>query len=250
MDTFAFLSLLALGALVQTITGFAMGLIVMGGVALLGLIEITTAAAVVSLVSMVNVIVALRRTYRHIYWPLVSAILLGMVPMIFLGVSMLDYLSGENQLLLKVILGFVIVGAGLLLASKPEPYEEVSSRRAGVLSGMVAGVMGGMYGAGGAPIAYLMYRQPMLLQVVRASLLSTFALSTLIRTGFVAIEGHLTEQVFYLIGWSVPVVIVMTLIGGILTPHLPDSLVRKLALGLLVLIGLTLIGSGGVELFL
>lgn len=250
MDTFVFLLLLAIGSFVQTITGFAMGLIVMGGVALLGLIELTTAAAVVSLVSMVNVVVALRRTFRFINWPLVSAILMGMFPMIFLGVSLLDYLSSENQLLLKVLLGVVIVTAGFLLVRKPQPYEGVSRRSIGILAGMGAGIMGGMYGAGGAPIAYLMYRQPLLLQAVRASLLSTFAASTLIRTGFVALEGHLTSQVFYLVGLSIPVVVVMTLVGGRVSPLLPDVLVRKAALWLLVLIGVTLIGSGVFEVLL
>ena len=92
MDTLTFLLLIAMGSLVQTITGFAMGLIVMGGVALLGILELTSAAAVVSLVSMVNILVALRRTYRFIHWPLVKAVIVGMVPMVFVGVRVMDYI--------------------------------------------------------------------------------------------------------------------------------------------------------------
>ncbi len=249
METLVFLMLIALGGFVQTITGFAMGLIVMGGVALLGLIELASAAAVVSIVSLVNVVVALRRNYRYIHWPIVSVILLGMFPLVFVGVSLLEFLSNENQLMLKVFLGVVIVTAGLLLISKPHPYEQHSGKLQVFSNGMAAGLMSGMYGAGGAPIAYLMYRQPMLLQAVRASLLSIFALSTIVRTGFVAVEGHLTSLVGYLIAWSIPVIVLATLLGGKLAPLVPDALVRKLALWLLILIGLTLIGSGVSELF-
>lgn len=249
MDTLAFLLLLAAGAFVQTITGFAMGLIVMGGVALLGIIELTTAAAVVSMVSLVNVVVALRRHYRHIHKRLVAAILAGMAPMIFVGVQLLDFLSQENLMLLKFLLGLVIVVAGILLVSKPTPYAQVTGTLPAIATGMGAGLMGGMYGAGGAPTAYLMYRQPLLIQVVRATLLSTFAISTVIRTGFIAVEGHLTNQVGILFAYSVPVVIVMTLIGDKIAPLVPETGVRRAALWLLVGIGGTLMVSGAVELF-
>ncbi len=244
MDTLAFLLLLAAGAFVQTITGFAMGLIVMGGVALLGLIELTSAAAVVSLVSLVNVSVAIRRHYRSIQWRMVSALLAGMLPTIFLGVRLLEYLSNENLLLLKVMLGVVILVAGYLLMRKPNPYDSVSSWPVCVVTGMAAGIMGGMYGAGGAPIAYLMYRQPLLIELVRASLLATFAMSTILRIGFISLEGHITQQVLLLFAFGVPVVVFMTLVGGRVAPRLPEARVRQAALMLLILIGATLVLSG------
>ena len=248
MDSLAFLILIAVGAMVQTITGFAMGLIVMGGVAMLGLIDLTAAAAVVSLVSLVNVTVALRRSYRFIEWKMVVGILLGMTPMIFVGVSLLEYLSGSNLVLLKTLLGVVIVTAGLMLVSKPQPYEAASKPITATGVGMAAGLMGGLYGAGGAPIAYLMYRQPLLIQTIRATLLSTFATSTFIRTGFVWLEGHLTYQVFTLVSLSIPVVVVSTLVGDRVAPKLPDRQVQRLALALLVVIGLSLVLSGITEL--
>ena len=248
MDSLAFLIIIAVGAMVQTVTGFAMGLIIMGGVALLGLVDITAAAAVVSLISLVNVSVALRRTFRFVYIRLVVAILCGMTPFIFVGVVLLDYLSTSNLDLLKMLLGVVIVVAGTLLVSKPQPYEEVSHPTTAVGFGIAAGLMGGLYAAGGAPIAYLMYRQPLMIQTIRTSLLSIFAISTIIRTGMVAVEGHITHQVLILAGMAVPVVIISTLLGDKIAPRLPDQQVRTLALALLVLIGVSLILDGLVKL--
>ena len=58
-----FLILVAIGAMVQTITGFAMALIIVGGVAALGLVDLGASAAVVSLISLVNTVVALRHNH-------------------------------------------------------------------------------------------------------------------------------------------------------------------------------------------
>ena len=50
ITTFLFLAVVVLGALVQTITGFAMGLVTMAGIAVLGIADIAFSAAVVSFI--------------------------------------------------------------------------------------------------------------------------------------------------------------------------------------------------------
>ena len=244
MTTLAFLLLVSLGALVQTITGFAMGLIIMGGAALFGLIDLRAAAAVVSLISLMNVAVALRRTYRFVEREFFLSIVLGMIPMIIIGVLLLDYWSGSNYELLKMMLGLVIVSAGVLLFLKPLAYLQRSPRWLNVLVGCASGIMGGLYGAGGAPTAYHLYRQPLLLQAVRATLLGTFAISTIVRSGFVAVQGHITTEVLWLTGLAMPAVVGMTLLGGVLMPRVPELAVRRFAFLLLILLGGSLVVGG------
>lgn len=242
--TAAFLFLVGLGALVQTITGFAMGLIIMGGVALFSLQDISSAAAVLSLISLMNVAVALRRTYRFVERAFLVPIVIGMVPMIVIGVLLLDYWSGTNYELLKAGLGIMIVSAGILLMLKPSPYERPSGSLVNGLIGVASGLMGGLYGAGGAPTAYHMYRQPLMIHAVRATLLSTFAASTIFRSGFVATQGHITADVLWLTAMSLPVVVVMTMLGNSLLPRVPDQLVRRFAFALLILLGASLVVGG------
>ena len=67
--------------MVQTATGFAMGLIIMGGVTALGLADIGKTAAVVGFISLVNALVALRTTHRFMDRKVIIDIALGMVPM-------------------------------------------------------------------------------------------------------------------------------------------------------------------------
>tara|TARA_R110002072_G_scaffold104099_2_gene228423 strand:+ start:3852 stop:4595 length:744 start_codon:yes stop_codon:yes gene_type:complete len=244
VEQLAFVMLVGLGAFIQTIAGFAMGLIVMGGVALFGLVEISAAAAVVSIISLLNVSVALRRTYRYVDRTFVIPIVLGMLPLVVVGVFLLDYWSAENYELLRMVLGIVIVGAGFLLMLKPAPYQKASGPVVSWLIGSVAGLMGGLYGASGAPVAYYMYRQPLMIQAVRATLLATFALSSLFRSGFVAWHGHVTPAVLWLTIISIPMVIGSTLIGSKLLPYVPDALVRRIAFALLILLGVSLIVMG------
>ena len=80
-----FLSLVFVGAVVQSLTGFAMALIILGGVAALGLAGISETAAVVSILSLFNAGLALRYNYRLIDYTLMKTMSIGMVPAVFAG---------------------------------------------------------------------------------------------------------------------------------------------------------------------
>lgn len=240
INAFYILALIAFGSMVQTLTGFAMGLIIMGGVTIFSLVNIESAAAMVSLISLVNASVALRKSYKFVDRTYVKWLALGMLPMIVVGVSILDYLSSESSLVLQKLLGFVIVFTGVLMMLKPTPFSRPSGKITRVLVGAGGGLMGGMYGAGGAPIAYLMYRQPLDLNIVRATLLGGFALSTVFRTIAISVAGQVTEEVLHLVVFAIPLVILVTLTTSRFAHHVPDALIRKFVFVLLVVLGLFL----------
>lgn len=236
-----FLLLVAVGASVQTITGFAMGLIIMGGVVAFGLADIAFAAAVVSFVSLVNICIALRRTYRSIDKTFVISMAIGLVPSVLVGVLLLDYFSAAAYSTLERVLGLVIIAAGTLLMLKPSPFANRSPAWVSALIGTLGGVTGGLYGAGGAPLAYYMYRQPIDLIVIRASLLATFAISTTFRSIVISLNGHVTGSVLLLVMFAVPIVVTVTLVAGKYAHLLPDVLIRRLVYLLLILLGGSLV---------
>ena len=240
-NSLAFLLLVALGAMVQTITGFAMGLIIMGGVTVLGLAPLAETAAVVSIISLVNTLVALRRSYKQIDYSYVRILAASMLPALVAGVMILDYFSTSHYNALRMLLGGVIVVAGILLMLTPAPYQQPSGTQTRWLAGLAAGLMGGMYAAGGAPLAYLMYRQPLAIHVVRASLLCLFALSTSGRTLVVGLSGQLNDKILLLSMLAIPLVILVTLVTARFNYLLPDALVRRCFFVVLILLGLFLI---------
>ena len=150
-----------------------------------------------------------------------------------------------------MLLGLVIVAAGTLLMLTPRPYAKASGILGKVLAGVAGGLMGGMYGAGGAPLAYLMYRQPLPVNIVRASLLGLFAISTLVRTAVVGAAGQINHNVLSLSALAMPLVIIVTLITVRLSHRVSDALVRRCAFVLLILLGVFLMsGSSRFQAFL
>ena len=77
----SFFLLVAFGAFVQTVSGFALGLVIILGATILEIEQITFSAAVISLISLVNSSVALRTSYRsvdlHYYYMFVGHFCLG-----------------------------------------------------------------------------------------------------------------------------------------------------------------------------
>ena len=127
--------------------------------------------------------------------------------------------------------------------AQPAPWIAVSDRWSIVSIGAAGGVIGGMYGAGGAPLAWFMYRQPLDLNVIRATLLATFFVSTLSRSVIVALSGDLTHEVLLVALASVPIVIVSTVVSTRLAHRVPDRAIRRFVFVLLILLGLSLIVS-------
>lgn len=244
LDIILFLCLVGVGAMVQSITGFAMGLIIMAGVTALHVADIAFAAAVVSLISLVNASLALRHTYRFIDLAIWRRLLYGLLPATVFGVLLLTVLSAGFTDWLRILLGVVIVVAGILLMMQPKPWEAVSGTPSIVGIGGVAGVIGGLYGAGGAPLAWFMYRQPLELSVVRATLLATFLASTFGRTVVISIGGQMTVDILWMALLSLPVVVVVTLVSTRLALHVPDRAVRRVVFVILMLLGISLIVRG------
>jgi len=241
IDTIVFLGFVVVGAMVQTMTGFAMGLIVLGGVTVFHLVPIEVTAAVISFISLVNSLVALRYTYKYIDYTYLRNICLGMIPLLIGGVVLLEFLRHESYVLLRTLLGMVIISAGILLMLKPAPWPRRSGALATAATGCAGGLVAGLYSTAGPPLAYFMYRQPVDIIVTRATLLSMFVLTTTGRTIVAGVAGHLTPQVLLITAIAVPLVIIVTMVTSRFTRYIPDVTIRRLVFGLLIGIGAVLI---------
>lgn len=238
-----FLLIVALATYVQTVTGFALGMIIMGAVSGLELAPIAFTAAVVSLLMLANCTIALRTGHRHIDRKAVGLCLLGLLPAMVIGVLLLEYLSAAAAHWLQLFLGVAIVYCGIAIAMKPEPREQPSSTGSFLLSGILGGVFGGLFAIAGPPLVYQLYRQPVSMAVIRNSLLAIFAVMNTVRTGFIGSQGQLGEEIVILSLLSLPVVALATAIGQRFHPPISDRRMRQSAFALLVVIGLALIGS-------
>ncbi|MDA0789082.1 MAG: sulfite exporter TauE/SafE family protein [Proteobacteria bacterium] len=240
-NTVLFLLLVALGAFIQTVSGFAMGLIIIAGATLLGLAEIAFSAAVIGIISLVNSTVALRTSYRHIDPGYLKWTLLTLIPALLVGVWLLEFLSEAHYEVLRVMLGLVVICGGIMLMFKPTLYGQRSRRLTTTIFGALGGIIGGLYSAGGAALAYHLYRQPVAVSVVRATLLSFFVVSTLIRTVMISVAGQVDAEVLVTSFAAIPLVVLVTEGTSRLLPYIPDGIVRRLVFVMMTFLGALLL---------
>ena len=214
-----------------------MGLTMMGVAVSLNLASIPFIAAVISLTALINVVFAVYKNHHHIHWETMKVATIGMVPAMVGGVLLLDYLSENAVQLLQLILGTVIIISGLLLALKPHPAEKPSPPLHTLLTGVAAGLLGGMFSTGGPPLVYLMYKQPLSIDTIRSTLLSVFVIATIFRIAFIAVQGHITTDVALVVAYSIPVVFIFTGLGKKFPPPISDTGMRRTAFILLILLG-------------
>ena len=238
-----FLGAAFVGAYVQSVTGFAMGMIVIAVVGASGAIELPVLAAAASLITMVNIALAL---HGHLHWlnrSLFGWLAIGQIPAIGAGVWLLGVLDERAQWFLELLLGGFITLGCLSMMLRPHPLPRISAPWASVVAGVAGGLVGGMFSASGPIIGWFYYRQPLPLAAIRATLLCTFAMTTITRTIVVGTQGGLTNEVLWLSLFASPLVLLGTWLGRELPPPLPEAKLKQLAFGLLLVMGVWIIVS-------
>jgi uncharacterized membrane protein YfcA len=237
VELLLFLSLVALGGYVQTVAGFAMGMIIVAGSSALLLFPLPATTAVISLVSLMNICLSLPGHLHRIYRRGFLLMCAGQVPMIGAGVWALEWLDATAERVLSLLLGsFILVGCASMMV-RPEPRPAVSRPAAFFAAGLGGGVLGGMFSAAAPVMGWFVYRQPLMVAELRATLLACFAVSTLVRTLVVGAGGGLTKQVLTLAAASIPMVLLSAWLGRRFPPPVSELGLRRIAFTLLFAMG-------------
>ncbi|QYO76645.1 TSUP family transporter [Devosia salina] len=227
-------------AYLQTLTGFAFGLVMMCAIAILGLISLADAAIIVGILSVVNSVHILIRGWRYVAWREFWLVAGPSLAATIAGYAMLERVAASNLVLLQLILGVVIIAAAVQLVSRPHPLSKRSSARQFIVAGAAGGLMGGLFATAGPPLVYLFYRQPMAITSIRVTLVLVFTVGILLRTTLVVATGDFP---FIPVLWSlltIPVILAATEIAHRWPPVLSPETLRRVTFGLLLASGLGL----------
>jgi uncharacterized protein len=230
-----------LGSYVQSVAGFAMGMIVIAICGAEGSISLPELAATVSLISFANIVVAIKGRVALIDRPLISWLTVGQLPAIAFGVWLMTVLDKNAQWTLQLLLGVFITFGSLSMIVRPVRHVQRSPRFACLAAGIGGGIFGRMFSASGPIIAWFAYRQPLEIAVIRATILTYFAVSTVTRSAIVGVQGGLTEQVMRLVLVALPIVFVSSWLGKVLRPAISDAALKRIIFSLLLLMGLTIV---------
>lgn len=249
-DLAILLLLAAVAAYTQTVTGFALGLILMGGVGLTGVIALPDAAVLVSCLTFVNAALVLAKGWRDVALRQFVPIIMSSLVMLFAGYALLAVMAAASIDWLKLVLGGVIVTSSLQLAMKPTQLARVSPTPSFVFFGAIAGLMGGLFSTSGPPLIYHLYRQPLRPVAIRETLVAVFAANAVVRLGVVAAAGAMPSANFWSALLAIPVVVVTTIAARRWPPPLSNLTIRRLAFVLLFLSGVSLALPAAYDIFL
>lgn len=242
-----FITLLC-AAYVQSMTGFAFGMITMGAVILFGLAPITEIAIIISISGFVNSAMGLWRYRSEVDWRRIWPLMLIQGPFVFVGVELLIYLSQRSVYLLELMMGLVVMLASIILIAKPPKLTQTSNSAAFTVTGAASGLLTGVFAAGGPPLIYLLYRQPWAVSQIKACLFAIFTLSTILRTTTVTVQGDMT---FELILWgmvTMPIIYVGTMLGTRYPLPMQEHQQKTFAFVLFGLMGVLLATTGAAGL--
>jgi uncharacterized membrane protein YfcA len=227
-------------AWVQALTGFAFGLILVGAIGLFHLIPLPDAAILSSLLVIFNGIMMLRKDWRSIDRQGFALLMLGSLPGLLIGYGLLLYLASSALSALALMLGALIIFAALQLLNRPQPRTQRSGPVSFVTTGMIGGIMGGLFSTAGPPIIWQMYRQPLIHVMVRSTLVAVFLVNAVARLGLVFATTGVSAQVWLAAAGALPMVFLGTLLAQKFPPPVSSTVLRRSAAGLLLLSGLAL----------
>lgn len=230
-----------IGSYIQSVAGFAMGMIMIAVLGAAGVISLPVLTAVVSLVSGVNIVLALKGHTHHIDRRLLKAFVIGQVPAIVIGVCLIDVLDRDARALLELLLGLFITVGAVSLMLRRTLLSKVSPPLACFGAGIAGGLLGGLFAASGPVMGWFVYRQPLPLAVIRATLLAFFSISTVVRTVVVGAQGGLTGEVMVLTGVGLPLVLLGIWLARAFPPAVPEAQIKRSVTVLLVVLGLYII---------
>lgn len=235
------LFIFAMASYIQVTTGFAFGLIVMATVTLLELIEIESAAFIVTVLTLVNTIVSLKGgLWKYVNMHAFFWILVASIPATFLGLWLLDHSNESQRGILQGILGLCLAGSSLMMMYRVTPREKNSSATAFAVSGLFSGLMGGLFATFGPPVTYMMYRQPYAISAIRATLLSFFSIAAIIRISGAVIFDPISGNMITLSVLGTPAVVFGAILARYFPPSISNNTLRRIAFGILLFSGVSL----------
>jgi uncharacterized protein len=226
----------------QSITGFALALILLGLTSLLEIATLADIANVATVMSLSTAAVALRGSRKHLQHDIFRPTVLGSLFGVAAGVALLAWLSANVVLVLRLLLGVVVIACAVIVLVRTEPLAQRSSRASFHGFGFLSGLLGGLFSASGPPLVYQYYRQPISLDAVRDTLVASLSAGALIRLVMVIGSGQFGRRSLLLCVLAVPLSMTITWWMKRHPPAWDRKLVLKVVCALLLITGVGLIG--------
>lgn len=229
--------LLALAELVYVLLGFGAGLIAVGTLALV-LPDVTDVVVMLLLVNLPAEIAIVASGWSEVRWGGVARLLLG----IGLGIPAGGWLltAAEPGFLLAV-LGAILVVVGVVFSVLSGPAQLAVPRWLEVPTGLISGLLTGLFGTGGPPLVLHFQLQGLPKAAFRGHLMALFLAMSAVRVPAYFALGLVTVERLAAGAAVLPAVLVGAVLGHRLHVDLDEERFRRLVSVALAVIGATLL---------
>ncbi len=238
MDTYFWIALIFLAAgFVQGISGFGTALVAMPLLALFLDVKIAVPLCVLN-----GLLVTLFLTIRlksHINWKKIAPLVLGCIPGVYVGVTIL---KKADDFVIRITLGILILAYALycLFYSK-----RIKAIRPGwsYVAGFLTGAIGGAFSAGGPPTIIYTTLTGWSKDLIKATLSGFFLLTGIFIASAHAYAGITTNTVLHYFAISSLPVVMGVFIGSLCYDKFDRKTYLTIIYVLLLLMGILMIGS-------
>ncbi|EAW28246.1 hypothetical protein ATW7_15999 [Alteromonadales bacterium TW-7] len=232
---------LSAATLLQTLSGFGFGLLVVASFTLLDVLPLTATTFLVSLLGLVNSTTVVVKNRNAVKIPELKLMLYTGIPLMLLGFVLLEYMSAHLTQFLNFILGISILLCCALMLVKRKRTDRPSRPRSFLIAGGVSGLLGGLFSTSGPPLVFQCYKQAWSIEAIRSTLLAVFTIGGIVRVG-IALFGTLPDlDIMFLIAAAIPLVLLVTHFSRRLTPYVDAKWIRIIAITLLGVSGISLV---------
>lgn len=222
---------------VYVVFGFGSGLIAVGTLALV-FPELKDVVVVLLLVNLPAELLVSWKSRHEVRWRPIVGLGAGIAVGILVGARVL---SLSDPRIILTILGWFLIGVGLLFIKLPTGGRITPPSYLEVPTGLLSGLLTGLFGTGGPPLIVWYHLAATGKSAFRANLMTIFLLMTLVRVPSYAANGLVTAPRM----WSALLVMPAVLAGAWAGHHLhlkiSERTFRRLVSLLLAVLGLMLL---------
>lgn len=231
-----------IGALMRATFGFGEAVVSMPLLALLP-VNLHTSIALIGLAGLTVAAITISKGWRNLDWAILIRLAIAALFGIPAGLILVSFAPAR---LITCGLGVFLIIYGVYALGKPvltkKSIKAVLNKPVWALAfGFASGALGSAYNFNGVPIVVYGTLRRWDPKQFRGMLQAHFLISGVMVVSGQAIGGFWTKQVLLLFGFSLPLIILATLLGSFLHRRMPSHKFERYVFALIVLLGLLLL---------
>ena len=230
-------AILVVAQLVYVLFGFGSGLIAVGSLALF-IPQIQDAVVLLLLVNLPAEAVVAWQARKDVRWKPILGLGIGIAAGIPVGTLLL---RGGDQTVVLTFLGWFLIAVGAIFLRLPDGGRVQPPAWAGPPTGMLSGVLTGLFGTGGPPLIVWYHLSAGTKAAFRGSLMTIFMLKTFVRVPAYVVGGLVTESRLWSSLMVLPAVLFGAWLGNRLHVKVSEPVFRRMVACLLAVLGAVLL---------